>query len=127
MLADPVDSEDDPVLVEDEDDEDADGVAVLVAADDVTDDVDTVLDAVDVPECVCAATTASAATAAVPTTPNAVVSLLRRRSARSRSATVIRRLGAAITGPPEFGSSVCEVRCEWTGCRGASGAHREDW
>ena len=38
VLADPVDS-DDPVLV-DEDDEDADGVGVVVVVDDVTDDVE---------------------------------------------------------------------------------------
>jgi hypothetical protein len=93
VLADPVDSEDDPVLEvdeEDEDDED-DGVGVLAVAED---DITALLAVLDVPACVCAASSASAATAAVPTTPKDVVSLPRRRSARSRSTAVMRRFGA---------------------------------
>jgi hypothetical protein len=45
-LADPVESEDDPLLVDEE--AEADGVAVGVVVDDATDDVDAVL-VVDVP------------------------------------------------------------------------------
>ena len=48
VLAEPADSEDDPLLVDEEDD-DADEVAPLADVDDVTEDVETVLDAVDVP------------------------------------------------------------------------------
>jgi hypothetical protein len=79
VLADPVDS-DDPVLV---DDEDADGVGVVVVVEDVTDDVEAAL-AAEVPALVWYAATPSAATANVPMTPKDAVSLLRRRSARSR-------------------------------------------
>jgi hypothetical protein len=97
-LADPVDSEDEPVDV-------VVGAAVGVAAalGDVTEDVVT-LAAVEDPASVWAATTARTATAVVPSTPNAVVSLPRRRSARSRSAKVMRRFGAAITGSPAVAS-----------------------
>lgn len=102
MLADPVESDDDPVL-----DEEDDGVVVAaVPEDDVTVVLDPLVVVVDVPACVCAARMASAATAAVPTTPNDVVSLPRRRSARSRSATVMGRFGAGITEPPEKESDV---------------------
>jgi hypothetical protein len=94
VLADPVDSDDEPVLL---DEEEADGVDV---DDDVTEEVDAPLVVVDVPVCVCAARTASAATAAVPAIPKDVVSLPRSRSARSRSAAVMRRFGAAITAAP---------------------------
>jgi hypothetical protein len=51
VLAVPVDSEVDPVLVDDEED-DVDGVAVPVDVDDVTVDVAAVLATVDVPACV---------------------------------------------------------------------------
>src|SRR5580700_4600954 len=77
-LADPVDSDDDPVAVE----VDA-GVAVVVALEDATDDVVTLPADVADPASVCAATTARAATAAVPSTPKPVVSLPRKRSPRS--------------------------------------------
>jgi hypothetical protein len=97
VLADPVESDADPVLEDVEDDE-ADGVVVVPVVD-VTDEVDTVL--VDVPACASAAATPSAATATPPTTPKDTVSLRRSRSARSRSSTVMRRLGAGINGPPE--------------------------
>jgi hypothetical protein len=117
-LAEPVDS-DDP------DDVDA-GVVVAddVALDDATDDVVTLFAVVEDPESVCAATTASAATAAVPSTPNAVVSLPRRRSARSRSAAVMRRFGAAITESPGAASPGSGVRRSESAPFGASGAHR---
>ena len=58
--------------------------------------IDAVDPAVDVPECVLAASPATAATAIVPTTPDVVVSFLRRRRARSRSTTVILRLRFTI-------------------------------
>ena len=101
VLADPVESDDDPVLDEEFDEaDDADGVAVVVVpVNDVTEDVDTLL-AVDAPACVSAAAIPSAATATLPATPSDTVSFRRRRSARSRSSTVIRRFGAGITGPP---------------------------
>lgn len=118
MLADPVDSDDDPLL-------DADGV-VVVPLDDAVDDVVALLDVVDVPEVVWAATTASTATAAVPNTPKDVVSLLRKRSARSRSATVMCRFGAGITGPPGVALSGSAFRCEPVACRGAAAAPHED-
>ena len=77
-LADPLDSDDDPVLEEDDD-----GVVVtdVFPVDDVTDEFDALL--ADVPACVAADATARAATAALPATPNDIVSLRRRRSARS--------------------------------------------
>jgi hypothetical protein len=86
-LADPVDSDEEELLAA------GDGVAVL---DDevVVEDVDVVP---AVPACVCAAATASAATATVPSMPAEAVSRPRSRSARSRSAGVMRRLGAAGT------------------------------
>jgi hypothetical protein len=95
VLADPVDS-DDPVLV------DEDGVGVVVVAVDVTDDVEAALVA-EVPALVWYAATPSTATAIVPMTPKDAVSFLRRQSARSRSAGVMRRFGAGITGPPGAG------------------------
>jgi hypothetical protein len=75
----------------DRDDEllDAAGEAVLELEVLVIDAVDAVL---AVPELVCAASPASAATAIVPAIPDVVVSFLRRRRARSRSAMVILRL-----------------------------------
>jgi hypothetical protein len=100
VLADPVES-DDPVLV-DEDDEDADGVGVVVVAVDVTDDVEAALVA-ELPALVWYAATPSIPTATVPMTPKDAVSFLRRRSARSRSTTVMRRFGAGITEPPGAG------------------------
>ena len=99
MLADPVESDDEPVLLEALED----GVAVVVVVvdlDDVTDEVATLFAVVDVPASVCAAATPSAATAAVPSTPKLVVSLRRSRRARSRSTTVSRCFGAGITAPP---------------------------
>ncbi len=108
-LADPVDS-DDPELV-DEDEDDEDGVGVAVVVDDVTDDVEAALVA-EVPALVWYAATPSAATAAAPATPKDAVSLLRRRSARSRSAGVTRRFGAGITGPPVAGPHGLATRCE---------------
>jgi len=120
VLADPVDS-DDPVLV-DEDDEDADGVGVVVVVDDVTDDVEAAL--VAEPALVWYAATPSAATATVPMTPKEAVSFLRRRSARSRSAAVMRRFGAGITGPPEAGPHGLATRCERTETGGACEARR---
>jgi hypothetical protein len=82
VLADPVESDDDPVLDEEFDEaDDADGVAVVVVpVDDVTEDVDTLL-AVDAPACVSAAAIPSAATATPPATPSDTVSFRRRRSA----------------------------------------------
>ena len=124
MLADPVESEDDPVLVDDDDD--VDGVVVLVDVDDVTVDVDAPLDAVAVPACACAATIPSAATAAVPTTPNVLVSLPRSRSARSRSAAVMRRLGAAISAPPGGLPLVLVARHGQNRCHGASAPRHAD-
>jgi hypothetical protein len=118
VLADPVDSADDPVLVDE-----GDGVAV--AADDVIDDVDTVL-VVDVPASVWYAATASAATAAVPTTPKEAVSFLRRRSARSRSAAVMRRFGAGITEPPAAGYSDPATWCHQVEGVGPCAAHHAD-
>jgi hypothetical protein len=82
VLAEPVDN--DELLL------DAEGVAVLLTDVVVMSVVDV---AVVVPTCVYAATAASAATATVPTAADVVVSFRRRRSARSRSATVIRRFG----------------------------------
>ena len=99
-LADPVDSDDDPVDVDVDVDVDGVVVVVAIAPDDAADDVVTVPADVEDPAWVCAATTASSATAVVPSTPKPVVSLPRRRSPRSRSAGVRRRFGAAITGSP---------------------------
>ncbi|HVC41869.1 MAG TPA: hypothetical protein VND54_07830 [Candidatus Saccharimonadales bacterium] len=98
MLADPVESDDDPVP-----DEDVDGVVdfAVVPVEDAVVEVATLL--VDAPTCVSAAATASAATAAAPATPKAIVSVRRRRSARSRSAAVMRRFDAGITPPPGDG------------------------
>jgi hypothetical protein len=120
VLADPVDREDE-----------ADGVGIVVVVVPVAEDLDEVvvlLDVVDVAAFVCAAATATAiaATAAVPSTPNDFVSLPRRRSARSRSAAVMRRFGAGITGPPGGVRSVAEARFERAACREASAAHRAD-
>ncbi len=121
VLADPVESDDDPVLVdEDDEDEDEDGVAVVV--DDVTDDDPALVD--EVPALVWYATMPSTATAVVPMTPKEAVSFLRRRSARSRSAAVMRRFGAGITGPPGAGLRVLATRCERTEPGGACEAHR---
>jgi hypothetical protein len=94
VLADPVESDDAPLL----DDVDGVTVVVVVPADDVLDEVVAPLDFVAAPGLPCAATTASAATAAVANIPKDVVSLRRRRSARSRSATVMRRLEAGDAG-----------------------------
>ena len=119
MLADPVESDDE--------EEEDDGVGVvLVPEDDVTDEDDAPLAVLDVPACVCAARMASAATAAVPTTPKDVVSLPRRRSARSRSAAVMRRFGAGITGSPENGPGADESRRVGVGPRGAYATPRAD-
>jgi hypothetical protein len=93
-VAEPVERDDDPLLADGDDD--ADGVAAGVV-DVVTDAVEAVAAVREVPASLCAASTASAATAVVASTPTDVVSLLRSRSARSRSATVIGRFGAAIT------------------------------
>jgi hypothetical protein len=86
-LADPVDRDDDEPL------DAGDGVVAVpmvveVAAVDPVDDV---------PACVRAAAVASAATATVPATPAQAMSLVRRRSAWSRSAGVMGRLGADIS------------------------------
>jgi hypothetical protein len=128
VLAEPVDSDDEPVLVDVDDDEgDEDGVVVaaVVPVDDVT-DVVVLLVAVDVPACVCAAATARAATAAVPATPKNVVSLPRRRSARSRSAGVTRRFGAAISAPPGAERSEGAAPEARAPSRRAGAAHRAD-
>ena len=110
LVAEPLESDDEELLL------DA-GEAVLV---DVV-----VIDAADavvaVPACVCAASPASAATAMVPTTPDVVVSFLRRRRALSRSATVILRLrevtigsgGGVLTHPRMTTSPGAEVRDSW--------------
>jgi hypothetical protein len=95
VLAEPVESDDDPVLEEDED-EDDDGVVVVVPEEDIAVEDDAPVAVLDVPAWVCAARMASAATAAVPTTPKDVVSLPRRRSARSLSAAVMRRFGVSF-------------------------------
>jgi hypothetical protein len=80
VLADPVDSDEEELL------DAGDGVAVLVATEvEEDDDVDV---PVVVPACVCAATIANAATATVPNTPDAAVSLPRSRSALLRWAGV---------------------------------------
>jgi hypothetical protein len=73
------------------------GVVVLVPIVVVVDAADP---AEDVPACVRAAAVASTATATVPATPAEAMSLVRRRNALSRSAGVIRRLGAAISAGP---------------------------
>jgi hypothetical protein len=86
VLAEPVASDEELLL-------EAEGAAVLDAAVVVIDVVDV---AVLVPACVCAERTASAATATVPAMPDDAVSFLRSRSARSRSATVIRRFGVCM-------------------------------
>ena len=86
------------------------GVAVVV--EDVTDDVEALV--AEVPALVWYAATPSTATAAAPATPKDAVSFLRRRSARSRSATVMRRFGAGITGPPAAGPHGLATRCERT-------------
>jgi hypothetical protein len=90
-LADPVESDEDELLDDEELLDVGFGVALL---DDVVvdDDVDVVPVA---PAWVCAAATASTATATVPSTPAEAASRPRRRSARSRSAGVMRRLEAA--------------------------------
>lgn len=93
MPADPVESDDDPVLEEEDD-----GVVVADPEDEVTVELVAPLVEVEDPACVCAARTASAATAVVPRTPKDVVSLPRSRSARSRSATVMGRFGARTGG-----------------------------
>jgi hypothetical protein len=98
LLAAPVESDDDPVLEEDEADDDVGALAV--PEDDIIVEDDALLAALDAPAWVCAARTASAATAAVAITPKEVVSLPRRRSARSRSAVVMRRFGFGITASP---------------------------
>jgi hypothetical protein len=115
-LTDPVESDDDPVP---EEDEDGDGVAVtdVVPVDDVTDDFDALL--ADVPACVAADATARAATAALPATPNDIVSPRRRRSARSRSSTVMRRFGAGITAL----ACECGGGREWSASCAATAAH----
>ena len=118
MLADPVDSDDEPVLL---DEADADGVDV---DDDVTEEVDAALVVADVPVCVCAATTASAATAAVPAIPKDVVTLPRSRSARSRSAAVMRRFGAAITAAPGSARERDAIELVFAVSRGPDGAPR---
>jgi hypothetical protein len=104
-VAEPVDSEVDPLLVGV-----ADGVAVdvLVPLVDDIDVVDELFVVDDVPACVSAATTPSPATAIVPTTPNVAVSLWRRRSARSRSATVRRRFGEDMC--PGWNPRICDRR-----------------
>ncbi len=120
MLADPVDSDDEPVLL----DADDDAGVVVVEVDDLIAEDDAAL--VDVPAWVCAAVTASTATAAVPMTPNDAVSLPRRRRARSRCSTVIRRLGDCITRAPGK-VPVAEARHDVHAVsRGAAAARRED-
>jgi hypothetical protein len=109
VLAEPVDRDDELLL-------DADGVGVLLTDVVVMSVVDV---AVVVPACVCAAMAASAATATVPRAADVVVSLRRRRSARSRCATVIRRFEVLVgsfmhpawrvclgTSPAKAGSSL---------------------
>jgi hypothetical protein len=100
VLAEPVESDDDPVLDEDDDEDEADDDAGVVAVpdEDIVVEDDALPAVLAVPAWVCADRTASDATAAVATTPKAVVSLPRRRSARSRSAAVMRRFGVRITG-----------------------------
>jgi hypothetical protein len=120
VLADPVDSDDEPVLL-DEEEADGDGVDV---DDEVTEEVDAALVVVDVPVCVCAARTARAATAAVPPIPRDVVSLPRSRSARSRSATVMRRFGAAITAAPGSARERDAIELVFVVPRGPDGALR---
>lgn len=75
-----------------------DGVAVLDVA--VLGVEVVVIDVVDVavmvPACVCAESAAMAATATIPAIPDDSVSCLRNLSARSRSATVIRRFGVSM-------------------------------
>jgi len=95
VLTEPVDSAEELLEV-------ADGVLVVAT------DVDVVLsdDALltdDVPGCVSAARPARAATATLLVAPSSRASLPRNRRARSRSATVIRRFGAAITATPAAG------------------------
>jgi hypothetical protein len=87
VLAEPLDSDDELL--------DVVGVAVLVVAVVVMDVVDV---AVVVPAWVCAAMPASAATATAPAMPDEAVSFRRSRSARSRSAMVMRRLSGFMIG-----------------------------
>jgi hypothetical protein len=84
LLAEPVASGADALLL---------GVGVLDVAVVVIDVVDV---AVRVPACVVAESAARAATATVPAMPDDTVSLVRNLSARSRSATVSRRLGVRM-------------------------------
>ena len=119
MLKEPMESDADPVLEDDE----ADGVVVVPVAD-VTDEVDVVL--VDVPACASAAATPSATTATPPTTPKDILSLRRRRSARSRSSTVMRRLGTRISGPPGDAPPVGATGRGPGAWRGAAASHRAD-
>ncbi len=119
VLAEPVDSAEELLEV-------AEGVLVVAT------DVDAVLtdDALltdEVPGCVSAASPARAATATVLVAPSSRTSLPRNRRARSRSATVIRRFGAAITATPGAGlpgvvSRVPAVRVP--GAVGQRRAHR---
>jgi hypothetical protein len=104
-LADPVESADDPVLEADEVEE---GVVVVDVApvEEVTDEV-VALVVADVPACVAADAAPSTTTAALPATPKDIVSLRRRRNARSRSSTVMRRFGADITSPPAHAQVAC--------------------
>lgn len=100
-----MESADDPVLEEDEVEE---GFVVVdvVPVEEVTDEV-VALVVEDEPACVAADATASTTTAALPATPKDIVSLRRRRNARSRSSTVMRPFGAVITSPPAHAQVAC--------------------
>jgi hypothetical protein len=115
VLADPVESAEELLEV-------ADGVLdVVVDADAI--DVDAALTD-DVPGCVSAASPASAATATVLVAASDRVSLPRRRRARSRSATVMRRFGAAITTTPAAAPTAVASRVQAAMVRAASEPRR---
>jgi hypothetical protein len=125
-LAEPGDS--DAELLEEEllDEEPLDvgeGVVVLVPIVVVVDAADP---ADDVPACVRAAAVASTATATVPATPAEAMSLVRRRNALSRSAGVMRRLGAAISVGPGDARRAVGAAPVYAAFRASCGSHRAD-
>lgn len=116
VLADPVESAEELLEV-------ADGVLDVVVDADAIVDVDAALTD-DVPGCVSAASPASAATATVLVAASDRVSRPRRRRARSRSATVMRRFGAAITTTPAAAPTAVASRVQAAMVRAASEPRR---
>jgi hypothetical protein len=126
VLADPGDSEDE--LLEEEllDEEPlavGEGVVVPVPMVVVVDAADP---ADDVPACVRAAAVARTATATAPATPAEAMSLVRRRNALSRSAGVMRRLGAAISAAPRDARRAFGAAPAHAAFRASCGTHRAD-